>query len=85
MSTGRDEFMRWLSGRRQEKLHETTRKYEALPANIRAAIARVAGVQNAAICNLSSQDRAALWQAVKGLRSQIDNAYAILLSAQTLD
>lgn len=83
MSSGRTEFHKWLSEHRAAKIKETADKYAKLPVNIRDAIAKVAGVENARLDHLSAEDRAKLFRAVGDLRRKIDSAYVILLSAQT--
>ena len=82
MSGGRAEFLKMLHARRAERIKETADKYVKLPANIRAAIAAVAGVENARLDQLTDQGRAELMRAAHGLMRQIDAACAILLAAQ---
>lgn len=82
MNSGRTEFLKMLHARRAERIKETADKYAKLPANIRAAIAKVAGVENARLDQLSDKDRAELMRAAHGMMRQIDAAYALLLTAQ---
>lgn len=85
MSSGREEFLKMLSENRKARIQKTADQYAKLPPNIRAAIAKVAGVENERLDRLSVKDRAALFKAVKDLREKVDRAYLILIAAQTLD
>jgi len=84
-SDGRKKYVsETLRVMREGNLTSNSAKYEKLPENIRAAIAKVAGVQNMPLVELSAIDRKALFQACKGLRDKIDRAYLLLLSVNTI-
>lgn len=83
MSEERDKFRAFLNDRRKNNLKETADKYAKVAVNIRAAVARVAEVNNDRLDELTVKDRAALIKAVVELRKKLDAAYLILLAAQT--
>lgn len=82
---GREAFLKMISENRKARLEKTAEKYAKLPPNIRAAIAKVAGVENERLDRLSVKDRAAMFKAVKELREQLERALVILVGAQTQD
>lgn len=80
---GRKAWMDALAKMRADRIAETSAKYEKLPENIRAAVARVAGVENKPLAELSAEDRKKLKQAAKGLVNQLVAAYGLLVAADT--
>lgn len=85
MSDGYQNFRKFISERRQSHLMDTANRYSKVNANVRAAVARVAGVEDVRLDEMSAEDRALLFKAVKYLRKKIDSAHLILLGAQTLE
>lgn len=81
---GRENFLKWLRERREGWIKESAEKYAKLPENIRAAIARVAGVENVRLDELSAADRKKLFDSCKELRVKIDRAFVLLMAAHTM-
>lgn len=81
-NTGRANFVKWLNERRATKLAENSTRYAKLPENIRAAIAKVAGVKNETLDNLTAKDRRALFLAVCDLQKKLEAARYILTATQ---
>lgn len=80
---GRAEFVRWLGVRREARLKDTANDYEKLPDNIRVAVARVAGVEDARLDKLTAEDRRKLFKACGQLRDKLDRAFLLLMRANT--
>ncbi len=80
---GRAEFVQWLGARRAARLFDTANDYEKMPDNIRAAVARVAGVADLRLDELTPEDRRKLFKACGQLREKLDRAFLLLMRANT--
>lgn len=78
-------IQQWQSDRRKKRLSDTADKYLKIPAILRELIASEAGVVDYRLDKLPPEDRAALYKAVKKLKTKLDHARNFLLGAQTLE
>lgn len=53
----RQEYLKWLRADRKKRLIQAADKYAEFPPNIRAAIAKVAGVDNKRLDELTAPER----------------------------
>lgn len=83
---GRELFLEYINEGRKARLKENAGKYQKMvPANVRAAIARVAGVSDISLDQLSAKEREALYKAAAKLHRDIEVAYMLLVSTHTRD
>ena len=80
LNTGenRREYLKFLKADRIQRLTQSANKYAELPPNIRAAIAKVAGVENVRLDALSAPDRRKLNVETRKLIAQLVKAHAII-------
>jgi len=74
----RQEYLKWLRSERAKRLKQNADKYEQMPPNIRAAIAKVAGVANDRLDELSAPDRRKLNISTRKLIGELVKAHAII-------
>lgn len=74
------EHLKWLRADRAKRLTQSANKYQELPPNIRAAIAKVAGVDNKRLDELPAPDRRRLNVSTRKLISELVKAHAIIVS-----
>ncbi len=79
-SDGRQEYLKWLREDRKKRLADAANRYETLPANIRAAIAKVAGVENVRLDEQGAANIRKLNIQTRKLIAQLVNAHAIIAS-----
>lgn len=77
----RQEYLKWLRADRQKRLLQSANKYAEFPPNIRAAIAKVAGVENVRLDALGAADRRKLNIETRKLIATLVKAHAIIASA----
>lgn len=76
----RQEYLKWLRADRKKRLTRAANKYDELPANIRAAVAKVAGVSNVRLDELTAPDRRKLNIETRKLIALLVKAHAIIVS-----
>lgn len=74
----RQEYLKWLRADRAKRLKQNAEKYAELPPNIRAAIAKVAGVENKRLDELGSIDRRRLNIETRKLIATLVKAHVII-------
>lgn len=75
----RQEYLQWLRVYREKSVKQAADKYAALPPNIQAAIAKVAGVGNARLDELGAGDRRKMKMETKRLITSLVTAHGLLL------
>lgn len=75
----RQEYLKWLRADRKKRLTQAANKYAELPPNIRAAIAKVAGVENVRLDELTAPDRRKLNIETRKLIAVLVKAHAIIV------
>lgn len=78
LQNGRQEYLKWLRADRAKRLKQAADQYAAMPPNIRAAVAKVAGVDNKRLDELTSPDRRKLNISTRKLIADLVKAHAII-------
>lgn len=76
----RQEYLKWLRADRAKRLEQAANKYAEFPPNIRAGIAKVAGVENVRLDVLGAADRRKLNISTRKLIADLVKAHAIIVS-----
>lgn len=74
----RQEYLKWLRVYREKSIKQAANKYAEFPPNIQAAIAKVAGVENRRLDELTAPDRRKLNIETRKLIATLVKAHAII-------
>lgn len=74
----RQEYLKWLRVYREKRLHQAANKYAEFPPNIRAAVAKVARVENVRLDELGAADRRKLNIETRKLIVALVKAHSII-------
>lgn len=77
----RREYIKWLAADRAKRLNQSSSQYEKIKPNIRAAIAKVAGVPNKPLADMDAEERRKLNISTRALISDLVKAQAIISAA----
>lgn len=80
----RQEYLKFIKENRDHNLHSNAVRYEGLPANIRAAIAKVAGVTNKRLDEMTSMELHKMNMETKKLITKLLKASYILALVDVL-
>jgi hypothetical protein len=79
----RQEYLKWLRADRAKRLAQNAELYAAIPANIRAAIAKVAGVDNKRLDELDAAQRRKMNIETRKLIATLIKAHVIIAATDT--
>lgn len=74
----RQEYLKWLRADRAKRLKQSAVLYEAIAPNIRAAIAKVAGVPFTRLDELNAAERRKMNVSTRKLIAELVKAHAII-------